>query len=127
MILKSNKNIVMMFSVLLALVLMPASGWSQEYGSQQQEGQNNISSDQISSFVKAQNQVAQIRQEYQEKLSNVEDQEQQQPLVEEMNEKMITSVQEAGLDVEEYNEIFNAVQNDPALQQRVNEVMQQMQ
>jgi poly-D-alanine transfer protein DltD len=127
MVLKLNKSIGIVFLVLLALVLVPASGWTQERGSQQQMGQSEISADEIVSFAKAQNQVENIPQKYQTRYSNAKDQAQQQKIVEEMNKEMVAAVQKEGLSVERYNEILTAAQNDPALQPRISEVMQSMQ
>jgi hypothetical protein len=127
MVLKLNKSIGIVSLVLLVLILAPASGWSQEYGSEQQSGQSEVSVDEIATFAKAQNQVVNIRQKYQTRYSAAEDQEQQQKIVEEMNKEMVAAVQEGGLSVERYNEILTLTQNDPALQQRISEVMQSMQ
>jgi poly-D-alanine transfer protein DltD len=124
--LKLNKSIGIVSLVLLTLILAPVVGWSQEYGSQQQSGQSEISVDEIVSFVKAQNQVVKIQQEYQGRLSNVQDQAEQQAIVEEMNEKLVAVVKNKGLSVKRYNEIFNAAQSDSALQQRISEAMQSM-
>jgi uncharacterized protein YlxW (UPF0749 family) len=124
--LKLKKSVGIVFLVLLAFVLAPAAGWSQEYDFKQQSKQSEVSVDEIVSFAKAQDKIADIRQNYQAKLSDVKDQEQQQSVVQEMNEKLVDAVQKAGLSVEQYNKIFNATQSDPALQQRVSEVMQNM-
>jgi hypothetical protein len=126
MVLKLNKSIGIVFLVLIALMLAPASGWSQEYGAGQQSGQGKVSVNEIASFAKSQNQVAKIRQEYQAKLSNVKDQTEQQAIVQEMNGRLVAAVQQEGLSVERYNEISNAAQSDPALQQRISEVMKSM-
>jgi hypothetical protein len=127
MVLKLNKSIGIVSLVLLALILAPASGWSQEYGSQQQSGQSEVSVDEVVSYAKAQNQIVKIRQKYQTRYSNAKDQAQQQKIVEEMNKEMVAAVQKGGLSVERYNEILTAAQNDPALQQHISEVMQSMQ
>jgi hypothetical protein len=127
MVLRSNKSIGIVFLVLIALMLAPASGWSQEYGAGQQSGQGKVSVNEIASFAKAQNQVVKIQQEYRPKLSDIKDPAQQQPIVQEMNGKLVAAVQREGLSVERYNEISNAAQSDPALQQRISEIMKSIQ
>jgi hypothetical protein len=122
MALKLSKSIGIVFPVLLALVLAPASGWSQEYGSGQQSGQSEVSADEIVSFAKAQNQLAKIQQEYQPKISGTQDKAEQQEIVKEMNERSVDVVQKEGFSVGRYNEIFQAAQSDLALQQRISEV-----
>jgi hypothetical protein len=123
MVSRLSKNTGMIMLVMLFFMLAPASGWSQEYGSEQQAGQSEVSTDEIASFAKAQNQVIKIRQEFQAKLSDVTDQAEQQKIVEEMNERLVGAVQQEGLSVERYNEISNAAHSDPALQERITEVM----
>ena len=127
MVLKLNKSIGIFFLVLLALMLAPTSGWSQEYGAEQQSGQSEVSDDELVFFAKAQSQVIKLRQEYQTRYSGTEDQAESEKLVKEMNKKMISAVQQEGLSVERYNKVLSAVQSDPALQQRISEVMESMQ
>jgi hypothetical protein len=127
MVLKLNKGIGIVFLVLIALMLAPASGWSQEYGAGQQSGQYKVSANEIASFAKAQNQAVKIQQEYQAKLSGIDDPAQQQPIVQEMNERLVAAVQQEGLDVKRYNEISSAAQSDPALRQRISEIMKSIQ
>jgi hypothetical protein len=124
---KLNKSIGIVFSVLFALVLVPASGWSQGYGTAQQTEETEVSSNEIEAFAKAQNQVAKTQQEYQPRYSEAEDQAEQQSIVEEMNRKMVAAVQGEGLSIERYNTISRVVQSDPALRQSVAEAMQRNQ
>jgi len=126
MVSKLNKSIGVVFLVLLALMLTPMAGWSQGYGAGQQAGQSEVSASEIASFAKAQSQIAKIRQEYQKELSAAEDQAQQESIVQEMNEKMVDAVEREGLSVEQYNDIFGVAQSDPAVQQRISEVMQDL-
>jgi hypothetical protein len=127
MVLKLNKSIGIVFLVLIALMLAPASGWSQEYGARQQSGQDEVSINEIASFAKAQNQVVKIQEEYRAKLSGIDDPAQQQPIVQEMNGRLVAAVQQEGLNVARYNEISKAAQSDPALQQRISEIMKSIQ
>jgi predicted transcriptional regulator len=123
----TKKSIGIVLFILLALVLLPALGWSQGQEAQGQAAQVEVSDDEIVTFAKAQIQVSSIRQKYQEKLPNVTDQVEQQNMIQEMNEELVSAVQNVGLSVERYNTIFNALQNDPALSQGVSEAMQRMQ
>jgi hypothetical protein len=119
-----NKIVGISVFLLMVLALVPVSGWSQEYGAQQQAEQVDVSGGEIESFAKAQNQIVRIQQEYQEMLSGVEEQEARQRMVQEMNEKLVSAVEDAGLSVERYNEIFHASQSDEELQQDISEAMQ---
>ncbi|MFO8052895.1 MAG: DUF4168 domain-containing protein [Candidatus Omnitrophota bacterium] len=140
MVLKLGKSAGLCFFFLLALVLAPASVWSQDYQAEGQQGyeaegqqgyeaegqaaQVDVSDEDMEAFAKAQNKVEEIRQKYQSKLSDVEDQTKRQEMVQKMNEELVDAVKNSGLSVERYNEIFEAAQNDSQLQQRISETMQ---
>ncbi len=88
---------------------------------QYQEGQPAaapISEENLEKFVEADKEVAELRDEFSEKLSKAEDQEEAQKLQLEAQEKMVEAVQDADLDVPTYNEIATRMQTDPELQQR---------
>jgi poly-D-alanine transfer protein DltD len=123
MALKLNKSMGIVLFVLLAFLLSPTPGWSQPKGAEQQSKKSKISDDEIASFAKVQNQIAKLRQEYQAKLSDEKDTEKQEKIYKEMNEKSISAAGQEGFSVERYNEIFNAAQNDPPLQHRIQEAI----
>jgi signal recognition particle GTPase len=121
---KLSKMGIICFLFCLSLILVPASGWTQgqehqSYEANQQASQIDVSKEEVTNFAEIQNQFNEIQQNYKTKLSGIQDQEKRQKLVEEMNEKMVEVVQNKGLSVERYNEIFNAVQSDPELRQKI--------
>ncbi|WP_193074749.1 DUF4168 domain-containing protein [Pseudomonas sp. FME51] len=77
-----------------------------------------ISEENLKKFVEADADVAELRDEFSEKLSKAEDQEEAQKLQLEAQEKMVEAVQDSDLDVPTYNEIATRMQTDPELQQR---------
>ncbi|MFW5815943.1 MAG: DUF4168 domain-containing protein [Wenzhouxiangella sp.] len=87
----------------------------------------DVSDQQLEQFADAQTSIIEIQQDFSERLQGVEDPERAQELQVEANEEMTSAVDEAGLDVESFNAIAMAIQNDPELQQRLTEMLQDTQ
>ncbi|MCX4187502.1 DUF4168 domain-containing protein [Methylophaga sp. OBS4] len=64
-----------------------------------------------------------IREEYAAKLEKADDPDQATALQQEASQTMVQAVQSAGLDVETYSQIAQAVRDDPALRECVMEMM----
>ena len=96
---------------------------SQGQAMQQQET-IDVSDQQLEQFADAQMEIATIQQDFSSRLQNVEEPEKARDLQREANEEMTTAVEEAGLDVESFNQIAMAIQNDPELQQKLTEMLQ---
>jgi len=94
---------------------------------QQQAAPQNIevSEQQLQQFADAQMDLASIQQEFSARLQEVEDPEKARDIQREANQEMTTAVQDAGLDVESFNQIAMAIQNDPELQQQLTSMLQQ--
>src|SRR5690554_1171443 len=105
------------FGIGAPAVMAQAEGAPQQY-EQGQPAATPISDDNLKKFVEADKEVAELRDEFSEKLSKAEDQEEAQKLQLEAQEKMVEAVQDADLDVATYNEIATRMQTDPELQQR---------
>ncbi|MBQ0744306.1 MAG: DUF4168 domain-containing protein [Pseudomonas sp.] len=80
-----------------------------------------ISDTDLEKFVEAEEKVAEIREEFTQKLNDAKDQEQAQSLQLEAQEKMMEAVGEVGIEVPVYNQIATRIQSDPELQQRAQE------
>lgn len=78
-----------------------------------------ISDTDLKKFVKANNEIAKVREHYIAKLNEADDQESAQALQAEVQQKMIAVVNEVGIDAQLYNEIINQLQNDESLRQRL--------
>jgi hypothetical protein len=81
----------------------------------------DFSDQQLQQFVDISQEIVVISQEYTERLQAAEDEAAQQEVQMEANEKMVEAVEEGGLDVDTFNAIGQAVQQDPELMQRVQE------
>lgn len=77
-------------------------------------GAANFDDGQIESFVTARADVQQLQQEYASKIQQAE-QEKARKLKQEAQQKMVSAVEDAGLDVKEFNTIARAAQNDEEL------------
>ncbi len=87
----------------------------------------DVSDQQLEQFVEAQTAIIEIQQDYTGRLEAVEDPDEAHELQVQANEEMTDAVTDAGLDVESFNEIAMAIQNDPELQQRLTMLMEDMQ
>lgn len=81
-------------------------------------GGADFSDDQIESFTSARADVQQLQQEYASKLQQA-DQEQATELKQEAQQKMVSAVEDSGLDVQEFNNIARAAQNDEELAEKI--------
>ena len=91
-------------------------------GVQAQDGNAGSGGDfdqsQIESFVDARADVQQLQQEYASKIQQA-DQEKAGQLKQEAQQKMVSAVEDAGLDVQEFNTIARAAQNDQELAEKI--------
>lgn len=84
----------------------------------------DVSNQQLERFAHAQVEIIDIRQDFSARLQDVEDSEKAHELQLAANEEMTQAVKGAGLDVKAYNEIAMAIQSDPELQEKLNELME---
>ncbi|MFP3999317.1 MAG: DUF4168 domain-containing protein [Desulfobacterales bacterium] len=119
--------------VLCFLIAAPAAAQEQEQQGQEQQGQEkqeyeyqepekkaeDFSEGDLEKFAEAQSEVETIRNEYSDELSGVEDTEKARELQDKYAQQMVDAIKEIGLDVQTYNEVSMAIQNDPDLKEKV--------
>ncbi len=88
-------------------------------------GTVEVSEYDLKKFAKAQTAISEIQQDFAGRLQGVDDPSEAHELQTKANEEMVEAVEEVGLDVESFNQIAMSIQNDPALQQRLNELLQE--
>ncbi|NYT68127.1 DUF4168 domain-containing protein [Pusillimonas noertemannii] len=88
----------------------------------QQAPAANYSDAQLEKFVSASKKVAVISQEYTPKLQSSTDEATRQEVYREADQKMVDVVRKEGMSVEEFNGINQAIQQDPALMERVQNI-----
>jgi len=96
-------------------------------GSQAQAPAQDFSDEQLQQFADASQDIASISQDYTEQLQNASDEGEQQKIRQQANDEMVQAVQDSGMSVEQFNSIGQAIQQDPALMQRVQGMVQQQQ
>lgn len=116
------------------MITMPAmaqdsdsSGQQQDPAAQQsQPTAQDFSDEQLQEFADTSEEIAKISQDYTQRLQEAgDDQAKQQDIRMEANEKMVDVVEDSGLDVETFNSIGQAIQQDPELMKRVQDMAQQ--
>ncbi|WP_110657900.1 DUF4168 domain-containing protein [Salinicola halimionae] len=95
--------------------------------SQSQAPAKNFSDEELQQFADASQEIASISQNYTEKLQNASDEGDQQKIRQKANDEMVEAVNDSGMDVEKFNSIGQAIQQDPQLMQRVKGMVQQPQ
>ncbi|WP_026287448.1 DUF4168 domain-containing protein [Thioalkalivibrio sp. ALJ24] len=88
---------------------------------QQEAPEVDLSDEDIDTFVEAFVSVQQVREDFADRLQEAEDETQAQQMQQEAQDEMVSAVEDAGMSVEEYNEVAMALQNDPELMQEVQE------
>ena len=80
-----------------------------------------VDEDTLRSFAVATLEIQQISQAYQPQMEAAETQEQQQEIAQAANDEMVAAVEAVpGIDVDSYNAIAAAAQNDPQMMQQIN-------
>ncbi|MBH8579010.1 DUF4168 domain-containing protein [Halomonas pacifica] len=126
------KRMTALFSAaLLSAGLMAATGaMAQEdpatqAAQPQAQAAQNFSDDQLQQFADASQEIAAISQEYTQRLQDAEDEAAQQEIRLEANERMVEEVEATGLEVNTFNAIGQAIQQDPELLERVQAMAEQ--
>lgn len=76
----------------------------------------------LKQFANAQDEVDEIRKEYSEELSQVEEQEEARQLQDKYSKQMVQSIKKEGLTVQKYNKISRAAQSDPELNKKIDQM-----
>lgn len=84
---------------------------------------NDFKADDLKKFAGVQKPLEEIRTDYSQRLQSTQEPEKAAQLQEEASQKMMEVVKGSGLEVETYNQIAMAVQNDPELQAKVQSMM----
>ncbi|MYL23212.1 DUF4168 domain-containing protein [Halomonas alkaliantarctica] len=98
---------------------------AQDSMTSQQAPAQDFSDEQLQQFADASQEIAVVSQEYTERLQAAEGEQAQQEVRSEANDEMIQIVEDSGLDVETFNAIGQAIQQDPEMMQRVQEMAKQ--
>lgn len=89
-----------------------------------QASANQFTDEQLQQFANAGQQASSLAQQYSQRLEQAEDETAKQAVRAEANDKLLEVVENSGLDIETFNAIGLAVQSDPELAQRVQQLAQ---
>ncbi|MCW4149401.1 DUF4168 domain-containing protein [Halomonas sp. 18H] len=108
-------------AALLSTGLMAGVAQAQESSSaeQAQTQAQDFSEQQLQKFADASQEIAVISQEYTKQLQGAEGEDAQKSIRQEANDEMIQAVEESGLEVDTFNTIGQAVQQNPELMKKV--------
>jgi len=101
----------------LATLAMAQS--SQTAPNEQSQQGANVSDAELLAFAQASAAVEQVKAKYQNRAQNVESEAQMQELQQKANQEMVSAVEDADLNVEQYNAMVGLVQSSPETQQRL--------
>ncbi|WP_052368122.1 DUF4168 domain-containing protein [Algiphilus aromaticivorans] len=96
-------------------------GGSAQGGMQQQAPDIDVSDEQVESFAEAQSRVAEIGEKWTPRMQEAESSEDVQKAREQAQQEMVIAVENAGLSVQEYNQIARAAQADEELREKIQE------
>ncbi len=99
----------------------PGGGYSDPASAGTQK--TNFSDEELKQFVKAQEGINEIRDEYMEKIEGAESQQKAQELQMEANDEMVAVIEDAGMDIPTYNSIATAYNSEPQVRNRVDALM----
>lgn len=96
---------------------------AQQPPAQQQAPATPVSDAEIDQFITAANEIQVLHQDAQEKLSSAGDETQAAAMREETERNMHSAIEESGLTIQRYQEIFAAYQSDPQVNEKVSKKM----
>lgn len=88
----------------------------------QQQQQVEITDALLEKFLVAMSDVQQVSQKYGKQFQNATEQEKKREIQQKAQKEMLAAVNDAGLSPDEYNAVIQRVQQDPELQQRLQEM-----
>ncbi|RUO56853.1 DUF4168 domain-containing protein [Pseudidiomarina homiensis] len=110
------------FATTAATAAPVAQQAAQGQAMQQQQPQVEITDALLEKFVVAMSDVQKVSQKYSDQFQNAENAEEAQAIQQKAQEEMLAAVNDAGLSPDEYNAVIQRVQQDPELQQRLQEM-----
>ncbi len=87
------------------------------------ESGGQVTDTELMQFADAMQAVNDIRDQYSQRIEGAQSQDQAQQLQQEAGQRMTIAVQESGMTVDQYNEIAVALQGDPQLMQRLEQLL----
>lgn len=119
------RNIMLaILALVVALGLGTAPAMAQDYGA---PAEATYTDEELRAYAAAATEVQRINESYQPQLEAAESPEEVQAVREQATGQMVEAVEDEGLSVDRYNEIFQAAQADPEVAEQISQYVQEMQ
>ncbi len=118
-----NKRYPMVLMIALTTLLWLATPVIAQDAMPEYEAGVQVSDTDLMQFANAMQAVNDIRDQYSQRIEAADSQDQAQQLQQEAGERMTMAVQDTGMTVDQYNEIAVALQGDPQLMQRLEQLL----
>jgi len=92
---------------------------------QETQSQQDLSRSDLETFAKAFMQVTRIYNVYEHRITESTEADQAKAWHQKANQEMAQAVQDHGLSIEDYNDIYQMIENDPGLQKRFQNMLGQ--
>ena len=116
------KTTVSALSLTFAMGLAAAPALAQDQGQQQGMPQQQQQHAELETFVELQDKIGTVRDDYVSRIESADSEDKARELQQEAQSKMVEVIEDAGMNVQEYNAIAVAYNSDPSIQERVDEM-----
>ncbi len=120
----SLKSLSVLFVITFALIFVESRVVQAEVA-EAPAAQEEISGNILEPFAGAYKEVSEIHSSYEQRIVKSLDPAQADALQQEANQKMTQAVTDRGMTIEDYNTLFQTIQNDPALKKKFMTVLNQ--
>jgi hypothetical protein len=91
-----------------------------------EQAQTEVGDQDVQKFAEIYVEIEQARNELSQEMQNAETQEEAQDIEVRMQDEMIATIQDSGWSVDQYNQVANAITNDPQLREEALSHIKQM-
>ena len=118
------KSVSVLFVIMLALIVVQSRAVQAEVA-ETAAAYEEISGNILEPFAGAYKEVSEIHSSYEQRIVKSLDPAQADALQQEANQKMTQAVTDRGMTIEDYNTLFQTIQNDPDLKKKFMTVLNQ--
>ncbi|MGM0435395.1 MAG: DUF4168 domain-containing protein, partial [Pseudomonadota bacterium] len=97
-------------------------GQGEGMGAPEQQQDADFSDEELENFVKLQDKIGEVREDYVSQIESAEDEDKARELQQKAQTEMVEVIEDEGMTVEEYNAIAVAYNSNPEIQERVDEM-----
>jgi len=120
---RTSHALAIALALVAALTLGSMNGLAQNAQQNQQTAPVEISNEDLQAFASASLEVQEISQQAKAQMASAEGSSEQEAVQQQAMEQMREAVQQSGLSVDRYNQIYQIAQADPQVASRIREYM----